>query len=68
MVACPFDGPWAWSWLFGQLTPTGHARPELLRRTAAPVTMMIASSTAATIVTRRYAIGLRCGTRIPRRS
>ena len=62
------DGPCAWSWLFGQLTPDGHPRPEFVRRTAAPVTMMIASSIAATIVIRRYAIGLRCGTRMARRS
>ena len=58
-MACSLDGPWAWSWLFGQLIPTGQPRPELVSRTAPPVTMIIASRIAATIVIRRYAIGLR---------
>ncbi len=58
IVACSLAAPWACSRLFGQLIPTGHPRPELVRRTAAPVTMITASSAAATNVIRRYAAGL----------
>ena len=65
---CESDWACAVSWPVEQLGHDGHPRPESLRRTAPPVTMMIASSTAATIVIRRYASGLRCGTRMSRRS
>ena len=46
-----------------QLGQSGHPRPESVSRTAPPVTMMTASSTAATNVTRRYAAGLKRGSR-----
>ncbi len=56
------------SWPVEQLGHDGHPRPESDSRTAPPVTMMIASRMAATMVIRRYAIGLRCGTRMRRES
>ena len=49
-----------------QLSPTGQPSPESVSRTAPPVTMMIVSRIAATSVMRRYASGLRCGTRMRR--
>src|SRR5262249_30619998 len=63
-VAGSLAGPCACSWLFGQMTPTGQPRPEPGSPTAAPATREIARGTAATIVPRGYAMGLRCGTRM----